>query len=219
MTSARNYESMLKDGCIKTSPDAFIGNGVFATELTNLFKRWRVNKSWQNQSLQENLLQQVSKGSDDIVILKIPTKSLDSEKLVVRSQNKLCGMISRKEFAPLDRDIDTKFALRKDVKGWLSSLRSYIKRNMETFEKPEIVEHLTSGASANRAKHFTRKKEAIEYIYLDNIPVKYVEKIGQVNVAELRKTSEYDPIRPMRSVFGALLRGTPEQKGALLLNC
>ena len=219
MTTARNYESMLRDGCIKTSPDAFIGKGVFTTELTNFFKRWRVDKSWQNESLQESLLQQVSKGFDDIVILKIPTKSLDSEKLVVRSQNKLCGMISRREFAPLDKDIDVKFPLRKDVKGWLSSLRSYLKRNMETFEKPEIVEHLTSGANAGRAKHFTRKKEAIEYIYLDNIPIKDVEKIGQVNVAELRRTSDYDPIRPMRSIFGALLRGTPEQKGALLLNC
>ena len=48
MTNKTNYESMLRDGFIKTSPDVTLGRGVFATELTNLFKRWRLNKSWRN---------------------------------------------------------------------------------------------------------------------------------------------------------------------------
>ena len=39
MTNKTNYESMLRDGFIKTSPDVTLGRGVFATELTNLFKR------------------------------------------------------------------------------------------------------------------------------------------------------------------------------------
>ena len=45
------------------------------------------------------------------------------------------------------------------------------------------------------------------------------EKIGEINIGELRKSTEYDPIKPMRSIFSALLKGTPEEKGALLLNC
>ena len=78
---------MLRDGFIKTSPDVTLGRGVFATELTNLFKRWRLNKSWGNDSLQEKLLSQIAKGSEDIVILKIPTAKLNQDLLRIRSQN------------------------------------------------------------------------------------------------------------------------------------
>ena len=46
-----------------------------------------------------------------------------------------------------------------------------------------------------------------------------VKKIGEVNIAELRKTPEYDPVRPMRSIFTNLLKGTPQVKGAELLTC
>ena len=84
MTNKGNYESIVQDGVIKTTLDGLLGKGVFTTELTNLFKRWRSSNSWQNVSLQEKLIEQVAKGQDEIVILKIPTAKLDSNKLIIR---------------------------------------------------------------------------------------------------------------------------------------
>ena len=81
------------------------------------------------------------------------------------------------------------------------------------------TQHMKAGSSIRERKLFQQRKEAIEYIYPEDIPTSRIEKIGEVNVDELRKTTEYDPLKPMRSIFSALLRGTPQEKGALLLNC
>lgn len=46
-----------------------------------------------------------------------------------------------------------------------------------------------------------------------------IEKIGEVNLAELRLSPQYDSKRPIRSIFCALLKGRPEIIGAKFLNC
>ena len=78
---------------------------------------------------------------------------------------------------------------------------------------------MTEGAPVNESKLYTKRKQAIEYVYKDNIPITDAEKIGELNIAALRSSTEYDPTKPMRSIFTALLKGTPEVKGAELLNC
>ena len=218
MTNKSNYESMLCDGIIKTSQDEFIGNGVFATELTNLFKRWRKSKSWGSVSLQEELIGQVSKGKDEIVILKIPTAKLDTDKLVVRSQNKLFSWI----FSYKAEEAFTQISKMKKEVGSndrLDKVREILKDIITKQESKKYAEHLTIGAPAKMSSLYKQRKEALEYVYLDNIPMSNVEKIGEVNIAELRKTAGYDPVRPMRSIFTNLLKGTPEFKGAELLTC
>jgi len=126
MTSKSNYESMLLDGIIKTSPEPLIGRGVFTTELTNFFKRWRNNRSWDNDSLQERLIQQVSKGSDEIVILRIPTASLDSDKLIVRSQNRLFNWAFSDRGEEAIRQIP-KMGNEDCPNGWLNKICEIIK--------------------------------------------------------------------------------------------
>lgn len=221
ITNRQNYESMLQDGVIRASgDDFFMDKGVFAIELTNFFKRWRKDKSWDLASLQEELIKHIAKRKDDIVILRIPTEKLNHKFLKVRSQNRLLGFgFSEKGGKIIDSVED-----RINESGLTGVKRSRLVRRLsfdsikENFGQ-DAAEHLILGSSACNAKHFTEKKEAIEYVYRNSIPISDVEKIGEVNVAELRKTAEYDPIRPIRSIFSALLDGTPEQKGALLLNC
>ncbi len=218
MTNKSNYESMLCDGIIKTSEDGLLGKGVFTTELTNLFKRWRKCKSWRGFSLQEKLIQQVAKGNDEIVILRIPTTKLDSDKLVIRSQNKLFNWSFSKNAAEAFRQIP-KMGNKDCPNGWLNKVREILKDIITKQESKECAEHLTIGAPAKMSGLYKQRKEALEYVYLDNIPISNVEKIGEVNIAELRQTAEYDPVRPMRSIFTNLLKGTPEVKGAELLTC
>ena len=218
MTNKGNYESMLRDGIIKTSEDALLGKGVFTSELTNLFKRWRTCKSWGNVSLQEKLIEQVAKGNDEIVMLKIPTTKLDADKLVIRSQNKLF------DWAFSDKADEAFMQISKIVKedcsnAWLNKIQKILKDIIAKQESKKYAEHLTTGAPAKMSGLYKQRKEALEYVYLDNIPISNVEKIGEVNIAELRKSAEYDPVRPMRSIFTNLLKGTPEVKGAELLTC
>lgn len=218
MTNKSNYESMLCDGIIKTSNDELLENGVFTIELTNLFKRWRKCKSWNNTSLQEKLIKQATKGKDEIVILKIPTTKLDLDKLVIRSQNKLFSWVNSDKAKEVVTQI-SKIKNEACPNGWLNKVRGIIKDIITKQESKKYAEHLTTGAPAKMSGLYKQRKEALEYVYLDNIPMSNVEKIGEVNIVELRKTAEYDPVRPMRSIFTNLLKGTPEVKGAELLSC
>lgn len=221
MTNKKNYESMLNDGFIKMSKDILIGDGIFTTELTNFFKRWRTCKDWGEQSLQNKLIQQVSKGRNDIVILRIPTDKLNHDLLKIRSQNILFNWSCSKNCYEAIQEVSGRVKeIPPEQRGnWIDTSIKMLKQILFKEENNTRATHLTEGKSAKYSKSLKQKKQALEYVYKDNIPIKNAEKIGEVNVAELRKTSNYDPVRPIRSIFSALLRGTPEQKGALLLDC
>lgn len=213
LTNKPAYESMLKDGFVKTSGDDAL-RGVYTTDIVNFFKRWRKNKAWRSASLQEMLVRQASKGKDDLVLLRIPTDKLNSNELIIRSQNRLFGATC--STSAQRREQIEKFMEEQSKLGVAESdICSLI------FKKffPEVLEHVEHGTPAKFSKLFKQRKEAIEYVYPHDIKISDAEKIGEVNVAELRKSAEYDPIRPMRSIFMALLKGAPEQKGASLLNC
>ncbi|MDR1327584.1 MAG: hypothetical protein LBJ74_04180 [Heliobacteriaceae bacterium] len=191
LTNKGNYQSILKDGVMKALPDDFFGNGVFMTELPNLFKRWSTKANWFGANLKEKLLEQAAKGSNEIVILKIPTSKLNKTKLKIRSQDKCFDW------------------LRSDAEKCKSA---------EEFRSlfPEY-KHIFEGDKALLAKLYKQRKESLEYIYPSDILISNVKKIGEVDVTALRATSEYDPSKPMRSIFTKLLEGTPEAKGAMLL--
>ncbi len=211
---------MLKDGFIKTSTDISIGEGVFATELTNLFKRWRQDKVWGSNSLQKMLIEQVAKGRDDIVIIKIPTQKLNHDSLKIRSQNILFNWTYSDKCYKMLENIEQELQkVAPDQTDWIRKFIPKVKQLIFKTEPINTATHLTKGAPAKESQLFARKKEAIEYIYKGNIPISNTEKIGEVNIAKLRSSSEYDPTKPMRSIFTALLKGTPEVKGAQLLNC
>ena len=218
MTNKGNYESIIRDGVIKTSRDELLGRGVFTTELTNFFKRWRKNSSWENNSLQERLLQQISKGEDEIVILRIPTANLDSDKLVIRSQNRLFNWGYSKNANEAFKQVD-KIGTEAGSSNWLEKIQGILRDIITKQESKNCAAHLTSGEPAKMSGLYKQRKEALEYVYLDNIPMSCAEKIGELNVRELRATAEYDPLRPMRSIFTNLLKGSPEVKGAELLTC
>ncbi len=193
MTSKANYESMLNDGFIKLGESKLhIDKGIYAFDLCNFFKRWKKDKDWGYDDLQRAILrhivrwfQSASSGKGDLVILKIPTSKLDSDKLFVRSMNRLFKFEeSQESFNELS------FSLQK---------------------------HLRGCTPAKEAPLYKRRKEAIEFIYKDNIPLENVQRIGNiVNIASLRKNAGFG-VNPVKFIMQSLLEGTPESKGAELL--
>ena len=219
LTNKKNYELMLHDGVIKQTNDDLMGNGIFAIDLINFFKRWDKNKSWHKMSLQERLLAHTSKGEDDLVILKIPTQNLNHKHLKIRSQNKLFNW-SFNNYDKLKKTYEIQELKNKTQvkrKNWNKTSHNLILKFLKKNESKQLTNHLTEGVPAILGRLFTQRKNAIEYIYKENIPINKVEKIGEVSMERLRISQEYDPLKPIRSIFLALLKGQPEEKSASFL--
>lgn len=82
------------------------------------------------------------------------------------------------------------------------------------------LSHANNGDSALRQKHYTRKKQPIEYIFEDNIPLNCVEKVGEADsgviLEDLLKenvsgVSLYEKINP-KELLAKLFKGQPEEK-------
>ena len=83
MTSPENYQKMLESGVLK--PMGYrLPNGVYMLELDSFGKYW-------SKSLRNALCDQIfcTGSSKQIVMLKIPTKNLDSTKLRIRTQKQV----------------------------------------------------------------------------------------------------------------------------------
>ena len=181
LTTKDNYTSMLKDGCIKTSPDVYAPaniNGVFMFGMINFIKRWFnsgiiFNDIKLNFSLAHALFFQAGNKDSQIVLLKIPTDKLNIKNLRCRAQN---------------------------------------------LKHPEY--HDQNGDLAVNQKHYTRHKEAIEYIYTDTIPIKDVIKIGETNTKiitnEINSKKDIKKLVPLE-LISELLQGQPEIKSVELL--
>lgn len=246
LTSRANYESIMASGVLKKAkPEEICSEGVYMLELTNFFKRWRCSEAWYNRNLQEQLVAKVANG--DMVILRIPTKEINTDKLRIRSQNRLfpavqlmhermdkiakenatkVGNYITTESEKLDRSALSLEELQKKLDT--ISDEALHKFPIPDWSEVAPVGHTIEGSPAKMRKLFEQRKEAIEYIYHDDIPASQIEKIGEVNVPEIlgedatyeiRYVSEKHYQNEIRKLFAALLKGTPEEKSTHLLDC
>lgn len=209
LTTRRNYESMLIDGFINTTEDQICGQGIFLIELVNFFKRWRTSKDWGSTDLRLDLIHQVKKlFSDSLVLLRIPTKNLESDKLKVRSQNRLFSWIKNNE--------EAFYKIKNSDRG---DELSRIQKLVYLTENDETMTNLLGETPAKDSSLFKKRKEAIEYIYKEDIPIGSVEKIGEIEATSIRFFLREDTQNPVKvkNIFLELLKGHNEIKGAELL--
>lgn len=167
LTTESNYLSMLNEGNIKLGGEYDKVKGIYIIELANFFKRWFImNKDgFSGNDLRQKLVKQVMKNSEgDIIILKIPTKNIDRDRLLIRNQNNLF-------------------------------------KNYDYY--------VSKSDSAKNSGLYKQRKQAIEYIYPDEINISQVEKIGSTKV----KIHTFAGVE----FFSKLLKGTPEEKSIKLL--
>ena len=78
--------------------------------------------------------------------------------------------------------------------------------------------HLNGFTPATESKKYTTKKEAIEYIYQDNIPIDIVEQIGNIVNIPLLRTRQEVPYKELgKNILERALKGTNEEKAIHLL--
>lgn len=194
LTSNANYKSMLADGFISKSgnPNYYIEKGVYALELPNFFKFWGQNKDWGYDDLQRTILRHIVKWINT-------GDSAKSELVILKIPT-----------AKLDKE---KLAVRS-----LNRLFNFVEANKGLNKaSEELQSHLTGNTPAEKAPLFKMRKEAIEYIYKDDIPMEDVEQVGNiVNIASLRKDAKFRD-NPVKFIMESLLKGTPESNGVDLI--
>lgn len=214
LTSKKAYNSMLSDGFLKMGKDDFFGQGVFSFELSNFFKRWRTSRDWGNASLMNKLINRISIFNKSAVILKIPTAKINTDELVVRSQNKVLSIFHNDKL-PAFSDMQL-FLSQKRAAGMDEGEASVLAAK-KFF--PNFMPHFTSGVPAKYSKILKQRKQALEYIYPHHISMDIVQKIGEADLEALVHSKNYNLAKPMHSIFSKLLEGTPEAKAAEFLDC
>ena len=81
-----------------------------------------------------------------------------------------------------------------------------------------IIEHITKGAPAKDANLYKQRKEAIEYIYQDDIPMDNVELVGMTEIPEITMDnlavwSKAEQRNVVLDALKKLFQGQPEAKG------
>lgn len=216
ITSGNNYNKILADRTLRMSEDLFCGKGIFASELDNIFKNSA--RAWEGKSLLNEIVQFTNKNNDNIVILKIPTSSIDMDKLYVRSHNILGKFCYSDEVHNAVAKLYYKCQSLGQWKNYKNNLKKIYFNFLNKQEYKNISKHLCRLTPAKESNLLKQRKHALEYIYKDNIPISVLTKIGEVNISQLKKTKAYDDTKPIKSIFSALLSGTPEQKETLFLN-
>lgn len=181
-TNKEAYLSMLKDGKIKLGGNIDVIQGVYMTDIKNLFKNWTVSKDWKGHDLRKALLQQANKGTGKVVVLKIPTSAIAKNELLIRSQNKYFSNISTNEF----------------------------EKAVEIWEKEKVIpnnkfKHMFAGDKATNSALYNQRKEAIEYIYPHEINISKVEKIGEADLTTIDKGTK------LKDIYASLFKGTSQE--------
>lgn len=194
LTSYANYKSMLEDGFISKSgkPQHHIEDGIYTLELPNFLKCWGPNKDWGYDDLQKQILRHIVKWIN------------------VGDSGKSELVILKIPTAKLDNQ---KLSVRS-----LNKLFGFEESNKSLNDvSSKLQTHIKGSTSAKEAPLYKMRKEAIEYIYKDNIPVEDVEQIGNiVNIPSLRKDTRFAE-NPVKFIMESLLAGTPEANNVALL--
>lgn len=188
LTNQHAYTEMCNDGFIRCSEnDPYVERpGVFAIELTNFLKRWKHHNDWDEgaETLQESLLRNVVRW----------TKSFN------KAKNQLVILK-----IPTDALNPEKLKIR--------SQNEFFRFKMNRTKKSYPNKHLCGYTPAVKSRLYKNRKEAIEYIYQDQIPIKIALPIGNsVDIPMLRKSIGFDFNNPSKSILTHLLEGTPESK-------
>ncbi len=213
ITNKKAYNSMQSDNFLKMGRDDFYGNGVFMFELGNFFKRWRESEDWGNVSLMKKLIKRVLIFNKTLVLLKIPTDKLNTDELVVRSQNEVLSIFHKKNRSEFNNMQDL---ISKNLAEGFDEAKASVFAAEKCY--PDLMPYFKTGIPAKYSKLLKQKKQALEYIYPHHIPIDDVQKIGEVNLPDFRQSAEYDKSHPMKSIFKQLLKDTPESKALCLLN-
>lgn len=212
LTTKENYANILQTGEINPSSDKLCGQNIFMFDMINFFKHW--TKQFEGGALAKSidkmlLCKMVGKKDTSIVLLRIPTKSMNIEKLRIRSQDAL--------FTAGDYVLQTqKYLLNKYNCASMAELLEIIKNDekafYEVFDWYKKARHLSLGAPAGMNKLLAERKHALEYIYPENISTRDISMVGEIDSSKI----DFETTS-IKDIFGEMLQNQPEYNCLKLL--
>ena len=197
LTSKENAETIFANGKLEPKTDDLLfGNGIFAIDLQNYFKRWELSDLldfFKNKDFKE------------CTILRIPTSKLDLSLLRIRDSDILTPgldfhvLINRVKKQLLEK-YDT------DIVGFLklAETNNEVREDAIKQLRPFIEKSLTSSGLTPKIK---AKKKAIEFMYPNTITTEGIQQLGTTNMSD----------KTPKEIFTELLRGFPEEKSLEML--
>lgn len=182
LTTQENYDKILQNEYLEPRFDKFCDEQIFLFDITNFFKQWKKKIYNYDFDLQKKLFKWVGgKTSSNLVLLRIPTKSLNRDILRTRSQE---ALFSNAKILAMEQDN----LLKKYNVNLLDELLNIASQKdevfLELFDWYKRLVHLTKGAPAGMNKLFTQKKNAVEYLYSEKVNVNNISVVGKINIKE-----------------------------------
>lgn len=105
-TNENSLKKIMQDGKIKPYYPNNDMKGIYMVDMNNFLKYWKIDGSWSlaadtDMSLLAKLVSSVQHGKGNIACIKIPTNALDTNKLKIRSQNRL-AVATQLDTTPLE---------------------------------------------------------------------------------------------------------------------
>ena len=197
LTDKKHYELILKDGKILMSRDELNGipkcPGVFMIDIKNFFQNWGENNRWFG-SLKTKLVRHATQSDSNLVLLRIPTNSLDKSKIVLRDQETYMGDLDKLRAGLKEFNITADYPIPAEFKRKFTFYFDGL--SPETIFQTDI------------------DKKSLEYIYREAIPISKVEKVGEFDTLRDLLDNERSP---MHFIFSGLLKGQREESLVSLL--
>ena len=190
ITTEDAYLSMLKDRKIKPSQCMDSPDGIFMFDLKNFTRFWRQTKHVAEQPRTTLLNNVVSCSDGNLVMLRIPTETLDARTLRVRIQ-----------------------ALCRCGHGNMQQEQEMIINDKHRFSHAlENLRYIMQGESIANVPRYNQRKLAIEYITPNEIPMSDVSLVGKTHVNPEIVNKAHWEMRDLPNVWHSLTEGMPEAK-------
>lgn len=194
LTTEGAYEQMLKDGCIRPAQCMDSASGTFLFDIKNFTRFWRKTKSVAEQP-RTTLLNEVAgklgyQETGNIVMLKIPTSTLDARKLRIRRQKLVrCGHGNQQQ-----------------------EMQDVLNDPHRISKCLENLKYMFQGENVANIPLYNQRKDAIEFITPDEIPMAKVSLVGKAKVDTKVTDKAHSEMRELPEVWKELTAGTPEAK-------
>ncbi len=188
---------------------SFSKEGVFSFELQNVLKRWQQIPTQGGKNTLLGMLLEITRKSE-MVILKISTKNLNPDNMLIRSQDWYFNPEKKLPKSQIEK-IHKYWENLGDI-DYGEKFKKIDKLKTAIIEKlfPNKNMHIKNGSSAKEAPLYKQRGESIEYIYTDRIPLSEVEVVGYADRNNFYENNR-DHTLKIKDLLLELFKGQKEQ--------
>lgn len=165
LTNSENYKKIVETGKLLPSEDLI--DGVYMFDMEDFQTNWRNTKNaTKTHTLAESLIEQALKREEGLVLLRIPTESIDTNNMVIRPEDDVNYFIRSEHFKDLMAEYKNKGGILKN--------------------KNALPTDIANGFSVDKASFYKEQNRPVEYIYkgsmnIEDLGIKKIFELPNIN--------------------------------------